>query len=299
LREVVGLVTALAIAACAPVPVGKGRSPDPRARCTVHEYDPNTYLVAGAGAGATAAAGVLAWTLVTSDERHDIAALVGLVVAGIVAGYGVIEYVDHGACREALDKVKTLEVVSVTDPAVLSCAATCRTRGMGCSSRCPFGAAYALFGRPHPSRGSAPFDVSLVDASCDAILPSEASSAGLTHGRAYLGCCCDHDYTSLVTSSPERLDRTSVEEGISRLRPEVLRCHDEHKVAGTATVRLVIAPEGLVETATVTGELAGTPTASCIEAAVLRATFATARAPTTVSYPFVLGGGGAAPPEVP
>jgi hypothetical protein len=67
----------------------------------------------------------------------------------------------------------------------------------------------------------------------------------------------------------------------------VTACYNQFKVPGTAMVNVVIGKSGKVTSATVTGKFAGTPTGTCVEAAVKTATFPPSDGFTT-PYPFQL-----------
>lgn len=89
---------------------------------------------------------------------------------------------------------------------------------------------------------------------------------------------------------PETLSKAELQEGMRKVQPLVQACHDRHRVAGLAAVRVSIAASGQVRSATVKGPLAGTPTAACIERAVRSAVFARFREGTLTipEYPFLL-----------
>ena len=85
--------------------------------------------------------------------------------------------------------------------------------------------------------------------------------------------------------------RTAREErarrGSERCSAKVQACYNQFKVPGTAMVTVVIAKSGKVTSSTVTGKFAGTPTGTCVEAAVKTASFPPSDGFTT-PYPFQL-----------
>ncbi|HEU0029454.1 MAG TPA: hypothetical protein VFQ53_02390 [Kofleriaceae bacterium] len=78
------------------------------------------------------------------------------------------------------------------------------------------------------------------------------------------------------TETKPKLEKTSLsggdfKAGMNAVRAKAQACYAGTQ--GTATVKLTIAPSGQVTKATVSGPFAGTPVASCVEAAVKSATF--------------------------
>jgi len=86
---------------------------------------------------------------------------------------------------------------------------------------------------------------------------------------------------------PGPLGRNALVAGFNSVRPKVTACYNQFKVPGTAMVNVVIAKSGKVSSATVTGKFAGTPTGTCVEAAVKTATFPASDGFST-PYPFQL-----------
>lgn len=85
------------------------------------------------------------------------------------------------------------------------------------------------------------------------------------------------------------LTGAQIREGVSAVRGRVQQCAAKFSATGTVKVKLVIAPSGDVRSASVVGDLAGTPAGACIATAVMQADFpAFAGPPMSVSYPFVL-----------
>ena len=74
---------------------------------------------------------------------------------------------------------------------------------------------------------------------------------------------------------PAKTELTSKEirDGLSAIEGKAKACYDKYQVAGTAKVKLTIAPSGSVSKASATGEFAGTPTGDCVVSAVKGASF--------------------------
>jgi predicted Zn finger-like uncharacterized protein len=83
------------------------------------------------------------------------------------------------------------------------------------------------------------------------------------------------------------LSRNALVAGFNSVRPKVANCYNQFKVPGTAMVNVQIAKSGKVTSATVTGKFAGTPTGTCVEAAVKTASFPPSDGFST-PYPFQL-----------
>ena len=87
---------------------------------------------------------------------------------------------------------------------------------------------------------------------------------------------------------PEQLDRSAIQSGIASVRGRVQSCNDKFKQAGQVNVRFVVSPSGSVESASVSGKFAGSPTGSCVESAIESAKFKKAESKTVVNnYPFI------------
>jgi len=84
---------------------------------------------------------------------------------------------------------------------------------------------------------------------------------------------------------PEELTKQQIVAGMQGVRSRVRECFDRYRVPGTAVVRVSIAPEGRVHSATVRGVLAGTPTGACLAAAVRSARFPRFRGPANLTIP--------------
>ena len=90
------------------------------------------------------------------------------------------------------------------------------------------------------------------------------------------------------TGGPNKpLSKVALVKGMSSVKGKIADCYARNQVPGLAMVNVVIAPDGKVSTATVVGRFAGSPTATCVEAAVKTATFPPSTGLTT-PYPFSL-----------
>ena len=76
---------------------------------------------------------------------------------------------------------------------------------------------------------------------------------------------------------------------MARVRARVNGCYDQFKVAGMVTVSVTVAKTGRVQSATISGPFAGTPTGDCVAKAVRSASFPPFKsASQTFQYPYVL-----------
>jgi predicted Zn finger-like uncharacterized protein len=69
------------------------------------------------------------------------------------------------------------------------------------------------------------------------------------------------------------LERDEIVKGMTAVMPRARECYNQYKVPGVATVKITVSPTGKVSVATVTGKFAGTPSGTCIEAALRTARF--------------------------
>jgi len=83
------------------------------------------------------------------------------------------------------------------------------------------------------------------------------------------------------------LAKSAVVAGMNGVKGKVANCYNQYKVPGMAMVNVVISKSGKVTSANVTGKFAGTPTGSCVEAAVKSASFPASDGLST-PYPFNL-----------
>lgn len=88
---------------------------------------------------------------------------------------------------------------------------------------------------------------------------------------------------------PEQLEKGQIVGGMGKIKSTVYNCYLQYKVPGVAMVAVTIGKSGKVSSASVGGELAGTPTGACVERAVKSATFPPFKGPSqSVNYPFQL-----------
>jgi predicted Zn finger-like uncharacterized protein len=69
------------------------------------------------------------------------------------------------------------------------------------------------------------------------------------------------------------LDREEIVKGMNAVMPRARECYNQYKVPGVATVKITVSPAGRVSGASVTGRFAGTPSGTCVEAALKTARF--------------------------
>jgi hypothetical protein len=83
------------------------------------------------------------------------------------------------------------------------------------------------------------------------------------------------------------LAKSAVVAGMNGVKGKVANCYNQYKVPGMAMVNVVISKSGKVTSANITGKFAGTPTGTCVEAAVRSASFPPSDGLST-PYPFNL-----------
>jgi predicted Zn finger-like uncharacterized protein len=83
------------------------------------------------------------------------------------------------------------------------------------------------------------------------------------------------------------LTQSDIVSAMKNVQPKVQACANQFKVPGTAMASISIASGGKVNSATVTGKFAGTPTGSCVEAAAKSAKFPPCQS-MTFPWPFTL-----------
>jgi hypothetical protein len=81
-----------------------------------------------------------------------------------------------------------------------------------------------------------------------------------------------------------QVDASQVKAAMAGVSGLVQDCYSKHKVVGVFKVKVVVA-KGVVKTVTVLGTFSGTPTGTCVAAAVMQAKFP-ADASVTFSYPY-------------
>jgi predicted Zn finger-like uncharacterized protein len=97
----------------------------------------------------------------------------------------------------------------------------------------------------------------------------------------------DEDKKGGGGEGPGPLPKNALVAGLKGVQPKINACYSQFKVPGTAMVNVVIGKSGKVTSATVSGKFAGTPTGSCVEAAVKTASFPPSDGFST-PYPFQL-----------
>lgn len=83
------------------------------------------------------------------------------------------------------------------------------------------------------------------------------------------------------------ISKRAVVTGMNAVRPLVHACYERYHVPGMAMVIFVINQDGSVDSATVSGKFAGTPTGACVEHAVKAARFPRSDG-FRMPYPFIL-----------
>jgi predicted Zn finger-like uncharacterized protein len=114
-----------------------------------------------------------------------------------------------------------------------------------------------------------------------------ATKGGGGGGKSSKGSGDDDSKKGGGDSSAGPLSKTALVAGLNSVRPKISACYNQFKVPGTAMVNVVIGKNGKVTKADVTGKFAGTPTGTCVEAAVKTASFPPSDGFST-PYPFQL-----------
>lgn len=83
------------------------------------------------------------------------------------------------------------------------------------------------------------------------------------------------------------LTQSDIVNAMKGVQPKVQACANQYKVPGTAMATIAVAAGGKVNTATVTGKFAGTPTGDCVAAAAKSAKFPACQS-MTFPWPFTL-----------
>lgn len=86
-------------------------------------------------------------------------------------------------------------------------------------------------------------------------------------------CALDFGDDARDATDLKPLHKSALIAGLNAVRPQVDGCYLKYRAPGNAMVKLRIALDGTVRSATVTGTFAGTPTGACVEAAVKTARF--------------------------
>jgi len=83
------------------------------------------------------------------------------------------------------------------------------------------------------------------------------------------------------------LTQSDIVNAMKGVQPKVQACANQYKVPGTAMATIAVAAGGKVNTATVTGKFAGTPTGDCVAVAAKSAKFPACQS-MTFPWPFTL-----------
>ena len=90
-------------------------------------------------------------------------------------------------------------------------------------------------------------------------------------------------------SLPEQLGKSDIVSGMQPATTKARACYEQFKVPGTAMVKIVIIKSGKVQSASVGGALAGTPSGDCVAHAIRSASFKKFKGPpTTIDWPVML-----------
>ncbi len=83
----------------------------------------------------------------------------------------------------------------------------------------------------------------------------------------------EDDDSAKKPAASKALEKEELVKGMMSVMPKIKECFNQYKVPGVATVNLSIGKSGKVSSATVSGKFAGTPSGTCVEAAVKTAKF--------------------------
>jgi TonB family protein len=109
--------------------------------------------------------------------------------------------------------------------------------------------------------------------------------------RYKLSCCAKYKPAEPATPPvrsglPEKLDKSMVTQGISKVKPAVIACGEKSGVAGQVRISVTVSPAGAVTDASV----AASPDdalGACVASAVRKATFVVTETGGSFTYPFV------------
>ena len=88
---------------------------------------------------------------------------------------------------------------------------------------------------------------------------------------------------------PARLSKPDIQAGISPIKGSATACFGKYNVPGTVNVKVTIGGNGKVQSASASGSFSGTPTGTCVENAVKKASFKKFSDDSmSFTYPFVL-----------
>jgi predicted Zn finger-like uncharacterized protein len=86
---------------------------------------------------------------------------------------------------------------------------------------------------------------------------------------------------------PDGLDRTMISDGVAKVKARVMGCGEKSPVKGTVKVSVRVGPDGHVTSATPRDPVPDAGLASCVAAAMQKATFAKTQNGGSFAYPFV------------
>ncbi|MFN0246013.1 MAG: TonB family protein [Kofleriaceae bacterium] len=126
-------------------------------------------------------------------------------------------------------------------------------------------------------------DAPPVEAGCDEV--------SCVLDRYKLSCCAKYKPAETATPPvrsglPEKLEKSMVTQGISKVKPAVIACGEKSGVQGQVRISVTVSPAGTVTDASVAAspdEALG----ACVAGAVRKATFATTETGGSFTYPFV------------
>jgi hypothetical protein len=89
---------------------------------------------------------------------------------------------------------------------------------------------------------------------------------------------------------PDQLKPSDIQKGMAGIKSRVQNCYAQYNVPGMVNVTVTIKGSGRVSSAQVTGKFAGTPTGTCVAAAVKGASFPRFKGAemSGIDYPFML-----------
>jgi hypothetical protein len=95
--------------------------------------------------------------------------------------------------------------------------------------------------------------------------------------------------TKVKDNTPDELTAHQIKAAMAPVRDAAAACFEKYNVAGDAKLKVTVAADGAVVSVETKGDFAGTPTGSCVEAAVKAVVFPkTKKARQSFNYPIVL-----------
>lgn len=126
-------------------------------------------------------------------------------------------------------------------------------------------------------------DPTPVEAGCDEV--------SCVLDRYKLSCCAKYKPAEpqappVHSGLPEKLDKSMVTSGMSKVKPAVIACGEKSGAKGQVKISVTVSPAGAVTEASVTAS-PDDALGACVASAVRRATFATTETGGSFTYPFV------------